>query len=1025
MKKSFLIVGLSVGISVCMPTKLWSQWGNCTNLNFNMGNFTYWQGYTGTWNTGPQPSAITGNRHEIMDAAYLQTLNQFYDGACPKIPKVPTGFNYSAKLGNTSTSAELEALEYVMTVDSSNSLLVLHFAWVMENPNHPPNQQPMFTMEIRDSLGRPIPGLPCGTVNFVSGNTNIALACVGSVEARDWTTVGFSLEPLMGRTIKIYYETRDCSATAHYGYAYLVAECRPMRIDLAFCTGMNVARMTAPDGFVRYTWKRSRDPNWIITGDDRQAKRIVVERPYDNEIFTCSVESELGPQCSAQLKVEILRTSVDADFVFGVKLPNGHVPVFDPPHNGVSWYDTCNRTVSFVELVKVKNSTKKESYWEIMDPEDRSGKGVLWTSYDSIFTHTFPDPDVPTTYRVRLTAVAENECLDTSQSRPDQHITIYPSPKIEVNGKDQMCEGESNGLKAVTIRSEFISHEWTWTDTNGTHKVPGDSITVYSPGTYIVTAEDIAGCIAVDTFKVTTLKPVINELKIRHVDCYGKATGYFTHGTITGGKSPYELFWIFKDINGNDSAVLGSSSFGMYTDLKAGIYRFFAYDADSCILADEIEIEEKDSLKIFGKQYPTTCNLDNGRMKLLATGGFPPYKFKIEKEDDLGNPFTLTSSGDSAINLPSGLYRITVTDATVSICVTSDTISVLATPMPSIEITGIDMETCDKSNGNIRGNTPDARHPMEVFLTSSILGNDTLKNDFVVFNSLKGGQYHIHLVDANGCKADEDVVVPAFSPLTVDIAKTSEFCGRKDGTITLTVNNRPDINGEKTIVYYVWEGINDTTLSALTGLKAGTYSVHIKDTFCYLDTTIVIDHVPGPIANFEANSYNVAANTVFTLTDASHSPANPPVSIRNWNWDMGDENTQTGRIVYYTYGATGDYIIGLEIIDENGCLDTISKVIHVYEELNVFIPNMFTPNGDGLNDTWKPEMSEYAKEGYQLSVFDRWGQVIFYTRDTEAAWDGTVKGKKVAPNTTYAYRIIVRDFTGQEYEFVGHITVLE
>jgi gliding motility-associated-like protein len=70
-------------------------------------------------------------------------------------------------------------------------------------------------------------------------------------------------------------------------------------------------------------------------------------------------------------------------------------------------------------------------------------------------------------------------------------------------------------------------------------------------------------------------------------------------------------------------------------------------------------------------------------------------------------------------------------------------------------------------------------------------------------------------------------------------------------------------------------------------------------------------------------------------------------------------------------------------------------------------------------------MSEYAKEGYQLTIFDRWGQVVFYTTDVEAAWDGTVNGKKVAPNTTYAYRIIVRDFTGQEYEFVGRVTVLE
>jgi gliding motility-associated-like protein len=266
--------------------------------------------------------------------------------------------------------------------------------------------------------------------------------------------------------------------------------------------------------------------------------------------------------------------------------------------------------------------------------------------------------------------------------------------------------------------------------------------------------------------------------------------------------------------------------------------------------------------------------------------------------------------------------------------------------------------------------------------------------------------------------------VPSYPSPTVLIDKTPEICGRENGTITLTVTSAAPAT-----VVYRWGDINDTTLSARTGLPKGAYTVLIEDTLCYIDPiTIVIDHIPGPVANFEANSYNVASNTIFTLStdNLSYSPANPPVTLRNWDWDMGDPNTpQTGRVVYYTYSTTGDYEVVLVVTDDNGCKDTISKIIHVYEELNVFIPNMFTPNGDGINDTWKPQMSEYAKEGYQLSVFDRQGQRVFHTTDTQEAWNGVVKGKKVAPNTVYAYRVIVRDFTGQEFEFVGHVTVLE
>ena len=173
-----------------------------------------------------------------------------------------------------------------------------------------------------------------------------------------------------------------------------------------------------------------------------------------------------------------------------------------------------------------------------------------------------------------------------------------------------------------------------------------------------------------------------------------------------------------------------------------------------------------------------------------------------------------------------------------------------------------------------------------------------------------------------------------------------------------------------------------------------------------------------PVANFELSTDTIVENTVFSLTDISQG------TIQTWNWDMGDGVKQTGKIVYHTYFQAGFYKILLEIIDTNGYVDTISKTIYVYEDLNVFIPNMFTPNGDGIDDIWKPIMSFYSKSGYEMSIYNRWGEQIFYTTDTEDAWNGTVNGQPVAPNTVYSYRVIVRNFAGKEYEFVGHVTVL-
>ncbi|MDR0603737.1 MAG: gliding motility-associated C-terminal domain-containing protein [Bacteroidales bacterium] len=995
MKRLYVSTGLILSMLGFMPISLQAQ---CPNLNFSMANFTYWQAYIGSCSSGIRidPSSPTAGRHSIMDARQLIMTNQIQDERCVSIPKVPTGFNYSTKLGNEVTGAEMEALEYTMTIDSTNSLLILHFAWAMEDPSHDASEQPQFSMTIKDSTGREIPSsiLPCGNVNFTASQELTDLACkTTTFLARNWTTVGFSLEPMIGQKIKIYFETRDCTLSGHFGYAYIVGECRPMTIDLMYCDGQPAARMRAPDGFVWYKWTRSSNPSWIIEGNGRQHQNIVVPDPIDGEEFVCAVKSALKDECSATLRTIVDKTSIDADFVYGIMDENGEVPVV--LHDFENWYDTCSRTATFVDLSTVKNSKKETILWEIL--------GLDVVSYDSLFTFTFPDPEQnePVEYVIRLTVTAENGCIDTSKGRTNHRITIYPSPRIKIEGENQLCAGDSAYLTAVAVRSEFIEHTWTWEDSNKVvHTATGDSLVIYGPGTYFLTSKDSAGCFARDTFIVTPLKPKM-EVTIKDVDCYGQATGYFSHGSISGGQSPYHSFyWILLDANGNSFIDSGNINGAMYIDLIAGTYFFEAVDARNCILRDAIVIKQNDSLKIKGTQKPTTCGLDNGSLKLTAIGGIPPYKFEIREEDN-----TLVASSDSAFDLKAGVYRITVIDNVG--CITADTITVTATPTPYIELTSTSLESCENENGFIWITPKDAVSPKITWST----GREQDTSNMI--SSLKAGTYTVTIVDANGCQAQMDIELGAYPNPIITVTKTPETCQREDGTISLTVNSeRPET------LEYRWEGRNDTS-PVLTGLKAGTYIVIVVDEICTVEDTIEIDHVNGPVANFESNSYNVANNTIFTLTDISQG------TIKTSNWSMGDGNIQTGRIVYYLYEASGDYQILLEVTDENGCTDTISKIIHVYEELNVFIPNMFTPNEDGKNDTWKPEMSEYSKEGYQLSIFDRWGQRIFHTTDTEEVWDGSVDGKQVAPNTVYSYRITVRDFTGQKYEFIGQITVLK
>jgi hypothetical protein len=242
---------------------------------------------------------------------------------------------------------------------------------------------------------------------------------------------------------------------------------------------------------------------------------------------------------------------------------------------------------------------------------------------------------------------------------------------VEIVGDDQMCEGDSIPLTAVAVRSTFVNHEWTWEDSNKVkHTATGDTLMIHRPGTYFLISLDSAGCYARDTHVVTTLRPKM-DVEITDVKCYGEATGLFTHGRITGGIPPYLMFqWKLLDTNGNYYVdANGNTAGNTYVHLIAGKYIFEAIDARGCILYGEVIIKQNDSLKIQAIEYPTTSGFDNGRLKLAATGGIPPYQFEIRKDDG-----TLLSSSDTVSGLSIGDYLIKVTD--YEQCVTSTTISV-------------------------------------------------------------------------------------------------------------------------------------------------------------------------------------------------------------------------------------------------------------------------------------------------------------------------------------------------------------
>ncbi|MEO6903010.1 MAG: PKD domain-containing protein [Bacteroidia bacterium] len=182
-------------------------------------------------------------------------------------------------------------------------------------------------------------------------------------------------------------------------------------------------------------------------------------------------------------------------------------------------------------------------------------------------------------------------------------------------------------------------------------------------------------------------------------------------------------------------------------------------------------------------------------------------------------------------------------------------------------------------------------------------------------------------------------------------------------------------------------------------------------------------------------------NTPTAEFTASPNPLqiiNPEVFITNqssldavyWHYNFGDKDTLAPAVAspkhLYSKEKPGAYLITLIVKNANGCSDTVSHEIKVLPEFTFFMPNAFTPQfeKDGNNDLF------YGKgvgiEKYNFWIFDRWGNLLFYTQDLKEGWDGKVKNKsKLAQQDVYVWKVKLTDALGQEHNYTGTVTLIK
>jgi gliding motility-associated-like protein len=193
------------------------------------------------------------------------------------------------------------------------------------------------------------------------------------------------------------------------------------------------------------------------------------------------------------------------------------------------------------------------------------------------------------------------------------------------------------------------------------------------------------------------------------------------------------------------------------------------------------------------------------------------------------------------------------------------------------------------------------------------------------------------------------------------------------------------------------------------------------------DYTVPITVYPKPGADFtwDPEQPTTANNNVTFKPTAKYGKTFAYEWAFTRSTNIGGVDSSTAKNPQHIYDANGKFPVMLVVKNEYGCIDSIYKVIVIDEDVAVYIPNTFTPNDDNINDVFNIKGLGLKSEGYFMQIFDRWGTLVYSTKDINKGWDGTVKGQK-AEDGVYIYSVkVIGDNGVGKKEFKGHVTLLK
>jgi gliding motility-associated-like protein len=583
-------------------------------------------------------------------------------------------------------------------------------------------------------------------------------------------------------------------------------------------------------------------------------------------------------------------------------------------------------------------------------------------------------------------------------------ITVPAAITLATGGFPATCNGVCDGqvvVLASPTTGGFAQYTYAWTGGGTTAGVNG-----MCAGTYTVTVTNNAGCTAVDSSVVTEPTSVAASANgIAPASCNGSCDGTATINP-NGGTPPYNYTW--------SSVGTGATPI----NLCANNYTCTVTDANGCSVPVTLTITEPTVILASVAPVSTICVGSSSTLTASASGGNGGYTYTWTAGTTPNNTATVTASP----TLTTG-YTVTVSDVNGCAPVVA---SVTVTVNPPLSVAAsADVTICNGQTASMSANGSGGNG---VYTYTWATGTLPANGTSVSATPSQTTTYTITLSDGCGTPPVIDTVVVNVNPLPVLTVTSDVASGCAPVCATFSVSSVPAVAIANWITT---DGqiANNQAAPQFCFTTASTYGANVSVTdvngcqSALTNNTLVVVH-PVPTAAFDFNPQPATvANPIITFTDQSTG-----ANITNWFWQFNNasDTTSTQQNPVFDFVDAGNYDVWLTVTSDNGCVDSINHTVVIDPEFIIYVPNAFSPNDDGINDTFFPKGLGIDVEEYQMWIYDRWGNMIWANDDFFKGWDGKVQGHdEIVQQDVYVWKIKLKTWSGEKKSYVGHVTVVK